>query len=709
MVVRGSLTAVAAFAVALAAAADPAPTPAPLTTCRAVREYLRREGLPPPRVELEAVVIDQDPARTTLFLRDDTGVALAVPAAEGRPFEPRSRGDRVRIVGRPYAGRVFGNVKATAVTLLGAGTAAPRPITGGELASGAAHHDLVALAGIGRAVVPGDEEIASLIVNPDGRLDVAPVSVVFDAPVEADALRRFVDADLRIVGRGSGDANDRRELISTFLRVRSPADVEVLRPAPADPFGQPATAFTDVSARQPVGEGPPAGGHRIKVVGVAVAADVDGGLFLSALEDAPERQDVGLFVRPAEAGASVTVTPGDLVEAVGFPAKGAFAAFLDAAEVRVVGRGVVPPPHRLEPSSVWQENWSALRCDSERIEVAVEVVSRVDRPDTTEIEADNELATFRIHAPPGLPADIRAGTRLRVVGLARATATRQHPQQAWLTLPSRFDLFVTSPADIAFTVPWWTRRGLVAALGWALAATAAAAAVATALAFALRRTVKRQVALLERKMQDEVVVEERRRIAREFHDSLEQDLAGLALRLDAAAGGVADDETRGVLERQRSLVARLQAETRQFVWDLRDPERAHWSFVDLLAAQIEDQQPVAGVPIRLHVQGEPARVPLASRHHLLRIVREAVANASRHAAPAAIDVLVTGGPGDRLRVEIRDDGIGFDLAACERKRGHFGIRGMRERARRIGATVAIDSRLRVGTSLVVTLGAAAPE
>jgi signal transduction histidine kinase len=99
-------------------------------------------------------------------------------------------------------------------------------------------------------------------------------------------------------------------------------------------------------------------------------------------------------------------------------------------------------------------------------------------------------------------------------------------------------------------------------------------------------------------------------------------------------------------------------------------------------------------------------VPLDARHHLLRIVREAVANAARHGQASTIDVVVTGRGAGRATVEVADDGIGFDFDLCERKRGHFGIRGMRERARRIGATLAIDSRERVGTRLTVTLGEA---
>ncbi|MFM8292170.1 MAG: histidine kinase, partial [Planctomycetia bacterium] len=589
------LAAAAAIAAGAAFAADQEPPPPPLTTCRAVRDFVADPALRRPTIDLEAVVIDQDPGRTALFLRDETGVTFATTLKQGDTFEPRRRGDRVRVLGRPYAGLVYGGMKARSITLLGTGPVEPRPITADELVKGTAHHDLVVIECVGRTLAPGEQEAASLVVNFGGR----PVDVVFESPVEADDLRRLVDADLRIVGRAAGDANNRHELIRTFLRVRSLADVEVVEPAPADAFAGAITPFLQVRPMERRSQG-----HRIKVAGVATAAGVAGGIFLCAPGGGRDREDIGLFVEPAATAPAVAVAPGDLVEAVGFPAEGVFSAFLAAAEVRVTGRAAVPPPHPIVPSTVRQHNWLALQCDNERVEVAVEVLSRVDRPEATEIEAANELATFRIVAPRGLSPDIRAGAALQVRGMARATAVRQdEAEKSWLVLPSCFDLFVTAADDIVFTPPpWWTWPRVVAALGGALVAMAAAAALAAGFAVGLRRTIRRQVALLERKMEDEVVVEERRRIAREFHDSLEQDLAGLALRLDAAAGTAADDDTRGMLERQRSLVSRLQAETRQFVWDLRDPERSRWSLAELLAAQIEDQQATAGVPIRLRLE-----------------------------------------------------------------------------------------------------------
>ena len=76
------------------------------------------------------------------------------------------------------------------------------------------------------------------------------------------------------------------------------------------------------------------------------------------------------------------------------------------------------------------------------------------------------------------------------------------------------------------------------------------------------------------------------------------------------------------------------------------------------------------------------------------------AGAVRHAAATSINVRVSA---DGREITIEDDGRGFDLAACRAKPGHFGLRGMQERGRRVGATVDIDSAPTTGTRVTIRL------
>jgi signal transduction histidine kinase len=101
--------------------------------------------------------------------------------------------------------------------------------------------------------------------------------------------------------------------------------------------------------------------------------------------------------------------------------------------------------------------------------------------------------------------------------------------------------------------------------------------------------------------------------------------------------------------------------------------------------------------VRVVVEESP-EVDADAREQLVRIVREAVTNAARHAGTG--DVLVEVGGGSSFRLRIVDDGRGFDVGAPQR--GH-GLVSMRERARALGATLDVRSRLGGGTEIEVTL------
>jgi signal transduction histidine kinase len=223
----------------------------------------------------------------------------------------------------------------------------------------------------------------------------------------------------------------------------------------------------------------------------------------------------------------------------------------------------------------------------------------------------------------------------------------------------------------------------------------------------LRRQVARQMGLLETTLQAEATAEERQRIAREFHDSLEQGLAGLSLRLDVAAHEAGDERTRGVLRQQRQLLGGLQTEARGFLWDLRDPVHVEGSLMESIAAQLRLLQPLSAAEIVLDAAGSSTDVAPAVQYQLVRIVREAVTNAIRHARARRIDVglRLEEQPGDpgRVCLTVADDGEGFDIESRSAVEGHYGLRGMRERARRIGAEFVVESGHGCGTRIVVTV------
>jgi signal transduction histidine kinase len=665
------LMTVALTADALAADRPSAAEPAPLATAAAVARSDVGDNDEPPPVRLDAVVTYRDSLGTT-FLRDDTGSTFIVPRP-GNP--PLKAGDRVHVDGIVHIGMLINGIREARMTQLAAGPLPePKPITPQQMATGELHYDWVSLEGMGRRWHRSGEKGGTLTVNVAGsvveaRFETAP----------ADAITQlWIGARLRLNGIAAGEINDRRQLIRPYLLIPGDHGVTVTAPAPADLFALPAVAFADL------GRGEPADGLQ-RVSGIVASPPRGQRLFLTD-------GDRGLCVLLAtsDSGAAPAVVPGDRVEAVGFAERGPFASRLVEARLKVLATDEPPQPRRPSVGDL------RVGCDAQVIQIEVPVVAREDRITGTLLTGDLEGITLKIFAPSLLPREIAPSSRIRVTAPCLVDETTN----STYSLRARsYDLFPVAADDVVLVAgpPWWTPGRLAIALAGSLAAGFAALAWVAL----LRRQVRRQLAVIEQKIQAEAVAEERRRIAREFHDSLEQDLAGLALRIDSAAGSVADPDARRTMERQREILARLQDETRQYVWDLREPGRLQGSIADRATVMLADLRDLTDVPLELHVSGRLPTLPAETTHHLLRMLREAINNAAHHAAATRITVgLTTNDQG--VVASVSDNGSGFDpQAANQPSAGHFGLPGLTERATRIGGRVTIDSRPGHGTTVTI--------
>ena len=645
--------------------------PEPLTTAAAIARSVVAETDEPPPVSLEAVVTHRD-AAGTIFLEDATGSTFI----SGGTTRPRfARGERVRVEGVVHRGLFINGIRPSQIEPLAAGPPPdPRPITPQIMAAGTLHYAWVSLEGVGRALRRTGEDTATLLVNVAGSI----VEARFEQPPTDDDAAAWIGARLRLTGIAAGDINDRRQLIRPYLLVPHRADVAVLEPAPVDPFSLPKTAFLELG-RGELHEG-------LQVVsGIAVAPPRDRRLFLTDGEKS-------LCILLDERAAATSIVAGDQIDAVGFADAGPFATRMAEARVRGTASGDPVPPRR--PSA------DELRasCDAQLIQVEMAVSEREDRAEGTRLVADLDGISIQVITPWKLSPEIVPAAAIRVTAPCLVTTTRnnQYTLQA-----AGYVLYPTTSDDVALIQrsPWWNVRRLAIAL----MASLTAGGVGLAWVVLLRRQVRQQLGVIEEKIQSEAVAEERRRIAREFHDSLEQDLAGLALRIDSAAGSVTDPHTRGVMERQREILARLQDETRQYVWDLREPARLQGSLADRADVMLNDLRELTATPIELSTTDPLPEFPPETTHHLLRMLREAVNNAAHHSGATRIAVALEAERGC-LVATVTDDGKGFDAGSAGKAlSGHFGLRGLTERARRIDAGVTVDSRPGGGTTVVIRL------
>jgi signal transduction histidine kinase len=370
---------------------------------------------------------------------------------------------------------------------------------------------------------------------------------------------------------------------------------------------------------------------------------------------------------------------------------GNFSAQLSDAVCRVVDSGAAPPPLSVTAKDLTDG------ADAELIAVDARVVQRFDRESHSELMMQAGTVNLTVFPPGKAPPEVQADSLVRITGLCRVAGSRSDGYRA---KPNAYHVWLRSEDDLVLLrgSPWWNSQRL--ALG--LAGVALLAFTALVWVVLLRRQVGRQLSVIEAKAQREAVAEERQRIAREFHDTLEQELAGLSLRLDATTARVTDEKARTLLAQQRRLLMRLQTEARDFVWDLRDASRQEAPLDVALRSLVDHLQANTTTPLHFRQEGTNPPLPALVQHHLLRITREAVNNAIKYANASRIGVSLRTSAA-ALHLGIEDDGRGFDPAAADALEGHFGIQGMRERAKKLGTSLEIQSAPGTGTRIGLTL------
>jgi signal transduction histidine kinase len=192
--------------------------------------------------------------------------------------------------------------------------------------------------------------------------------------------------------------------------------------------------------------------------------------------------------------------------------------------------------------------------------------------------------------------------------------------------------------------------------------------------------------------------EERRRVAREIHDGIAQELASVGYALDALVADLAEGGNRDDAEHIRSEVRRIVSELRLSIFDLRADIQPGVGLGSALTSYVQQAGTAAGLTVHMVMDEAHDRLAVVQETELLRIAQEAVTNIRRHAD--AKNVWVTcriDPPYGFLRVA--DDGSGMDSP----RKDSFGLDIMAERANRIGADLSWRPRDGGGTVLEVVL------
>jgi len=199
------------------------------------------------------------------------------------------------------------------------------------------------------------------------------------------------------------------------------------------------------------------------------------------------------------------------------------------------------------------------------------------------------------------------------------------------------------------------------------------------------------------------VSQERHLLARELHDSIAQSLAFLKIQVQLMRDAIKtcnEAEVAKILEEIDAGVKESYGDVRELLLHFRTRTNTE-DIEPALATTLQKFEHQSGIQTELAIQGQGLPLTPDIQMQVLHIVQEALSNVRKHAHASTAWLDVQQQPS--WRFEVRDDGIGFDLAANPHDETHVGLRIMTERAQRIGASIDIISTPTRGSSVILTL------
>jgi signal transduction histidine kinase len=695
--------------------------PAPLQSFAELRQLSRSEAARSRPISRKAVVVwTEDGSMPGAFALHDGTAAVYLDSrssfADGLARFPESlprelrMGQEVELEGFTHPGGYAPVIRPRMLRVLGEGrmpepnrVSIPRLLAGGE------DSQWVEVEGVVQGVIPSSFGDHRRVVRVSGDGGSFIVTVSEETWNEPD---RVVDARVRLRGLAMAVFNSRGEITTMRVSVRRAEDFIVLDPPRADPFLSPTV---DLQRLRPFSPGD-----------VELRRQVAEGTLTFVSKDLLYVQDgaTGIAVRGWQGD---PVIPGDRVRLAGFvqPERGASA--ISNAKIRKLGHAGIPAVAEITPEAMVLGNADtgrrdplklAVDYDGRRVRFDAELVSI--QPNANPARGINSITIrtprgmqlfARFADGTGFPARaLEPGCRLSLTGIAvlQYNANSQVPE---LVEPARIDLLCAGAEDLHVVrfAPYWTPARLSTVLALVGAVLGGTLLWLLLLRRVLRERTRRleQVMLHHRDAELEFAAakQERRRLAMDMHDGLQQMLVGAAFRLESAASHF--DEVPPAVNEQlvaaRRALLHTQSALRDCIWGLNEFEDGTGDFAALLGHAIASAEHWPENAVTVGVEGEPFPLARTVAGSLLLLIREAIANAFQHGRASRVAITLIHDP-QQLAIRIEDDGEGFEVgkAATERE-GHFGLGGMRERMKWLGGTVEVHSRPGRGASVTARL------
>lgn len=632
------------------------------------------------------------------FVIEDESGGLYIDTTKALENGPRPvPGDLVEVNGVTGEGGYAPLVKAKAIRILGAAPLpVSRPTTVNQLLTGRFDSRRVEIRGVVQhAEVRGQVEKFGLELDGEfGRVTVLALEPGGVVPAD------LIDAEVTLRAVCFPFFNERAQVAGVRLEMVNAREVEINRPPFEEVFSTPLVSMDQLQPFSPEGNN----FHRKRIRGTVTLVKPGSFLYLQEGEHA-------VRVNLAD---STPVRVGDRIEAVGFPSVRTRFVEWQRAVIRKIGTAPVQQPVESRPDQILRTGLSVTeRAENDWDGRLITLTGVLDRVETLRdgqcqlfINSAGQATTAILGWPDQSEriASLRPGSSISATGICVIqysdvwpTSRYADPTAMSLLLRDTFDVRVLRAAS------WWTPMRLRLALGVILLILLFSLIWARSLR---RQVVKRTAALVsETRARRDAEVEfdatsrERERMAVDLHDTVEQALTGVSYQLVVSEALHGSEPQRSLqhLDLAKQLLAQSREEVRRSVWNLRAQALNGRNLAEVLrdvAAGLSTRNPVQ---TNVSVVGEEQELPDFIAGHLLLLAQESMTNAIKHAEPENISIALEF---DENSVELRvhDDGTGFDPEqAPGLAEGHLGLQGMRERMKRLGGVVTVESRPGHGT------------
>jgi signal transduction histidine kinase len=677
-----SLLVALACALNSSSAQSAAPTEAVLTTTAAVRALSREDagrGLP---VRIEAVVTYHEPAWYLSFVQDSTG-GIYVSASDAR----MKHGDRVVVSGVTAPGGINRIVTGTGgagatIQVIGRGPLpAPKPAQHSELSALTHDAQWISIQADVRSVQRvNDRALLELSVGGKDR---------FRAVIPGYSGNRQLPSYLRampvtVSGVLGSMISDKGEFL--FSALLTPSEDQIL----IDPqylerrFQSPpskAAAFYENANRVERSA-------QLHFRGLVVFVRRGEGFFMALQEE----QGWGPTVW-VQTTSRVQLAEGQMVNVIGTPEVNARKPQLRSALVKPGEMHERWTHRRIAASDIKPDtHWQLITTEGTLVDHR-----RSLSEDYLVLSFPGGVLCARLDIDPRVGAlpEMIDGSRIRVSGICvdRSPQAEDAP-------PFSFEVWVSDHGgvEVVSLPPWWTPQRIA----WGAAAVGLLSVLAFGWAVSLRKKVRQQTEIIRTQLQRETRHEERTRIAREFHDTLEQHFAGIGMQLDAIAATVksGSSDADEMVRIAREMARHSREEARHVIWELRAPTTGIGHIETTLERKLRPIATQAGLEFRMETFGTPVALSAQIENHLLRIAQEAVTNTIKHAAATAVSLQLAYTV-DEISLSISDDGCGLPEMAHSGVQAGFGLCGMRERVDRLNGTLEVEGAPGRGVTVVV--------